>query len=79
MKNQQIETILASWINTGHEFKPGSKLLKHPEYIYRKSGEWKGWNSFLNQSEGSVSFESNKQQDQLEDQVWQLYMSRFHS
>ncbi|MGI2111785.1 hypothetical protein ACRN9C_20725 [Shewanella frigidimarina] len=46
MKNQQIETILASWINTGHEFKPGSKLLKHPEYIYRKSGEWKGWNSF---------------------------------
>lgn len=79
MENQKVETLLASWLNTGHEVSSVSNLPKHPEFIYRKSGEWKGWNSFLKQSKGSASYDKHNQLDLLEDQAWQLYMNRFHS
>ncbi|BDA63089.1 hypothetical protein [Shewanella xiamenensis] len=78
MENQQVETLLASWLNTGHEYNPEFSLFKHPEFIFRKSGEWMGWNSFLGQSEGSASFDNNEKRDHLDNQAWQLYLSRFH-
>lgn len=45
--NQQIETILAAWLSVGNEFNPHNKLYRHPEFIFRKAGEWNGWNDFL--------------------------------
>jgi len=80
MENENaVETLLASWLNTGTEFNPDLNLFKHPEFVFRKSGEWQGWNSFLNVDEGADSYGEHEQQDLIDDLAWQLYISRFHS
>ena len=39
----------------------------NPEYIYRKSGEWKGWNDFLGTAKSDPAYNINIEQDDVED------------
>ena len=49
-------------------------MPKHPEYIYRLSDEWEGWNDFFGISEDSPEFMENLLQDVFEDRVFKLLM-----
>ena len=40
----------------------------HPEFVYRQTGQWKGWTDFL----GSES-EENAERDDLENIAWLIY------
>ena len=42
------------------------RLPKHPEFVYRQSGEWTGWNNFLNVDESDPAFNENIAQDRIE-------------
>ncbi|MDH0450824.1 hypothetical protein [Shewanella sp. GD04112] len=75
---QQIETILAAWLSVGNEFNPHNKLYRHPEFIFRKAGEWNGWNDFFGLSPDADTYEENDRINELENQAWELYKERFH-
>ena len=44
-------------------------MPKHPEFVYRKSGHWKGWAHFLDVAETAESTD----RDTLEDRAWAQY------
>ena len=44
--------ILKRWERDGRKAMPDDKdVPMHPEFIYRKSKEWKGWANFLGNAE----------------------------
>jgi|TARA_R110002020_G_C16268053_1_gene770913 hypothetical protein len=44
-----IQKIINLWEEEGTKSMKleGKMMYKHPEFMYRKSGEWKGWSDFL--------------------------------
>ncbi|BBL92354.1 hypothetical protein VroAM7_50070 (plasmid) [Vibrio rotiferianus] len=68
---------LSSWLSTGKEFNLTTGLPKHPEFLFRISGEWKGWNNFLNISNNHPCYKSNIDQDVIDNLAWQIYRSRY--
>ena len=44
-----IQKIINLWEAEGTQSTciDGTTTYTHPEYMYRKSGEWKGWSDFL--------------------------------
>tara|TARA_B100001540_G_C15262207_1_gene397551 strand:+ start:154 stop:396 length:243 start_codon:yes stop_codon:yes gene_type:complete len=75
MVEQQLTEILNIWLSDGNTMCRNINIPQHPEFIYRKSGDWKGWNDFLGVSPSSVEWNQNKEQDELEDSVWKLYIT----
>lgn len=41
-----VRPIIQTWLKEGHDGMDG-ELPAHPEFVYRLSGEWKGWNEFF--------------------------------
>ena len=41
-----VRLIIQTWLKEGHDGKPG-ELPAHPEFVYRLTDEWKGWNDFF--------------------------------
>lgn len=77
MVTKNAKNLLALWLSVGEEAKGGK--ARHPEFIYRKSGDWTSWNDFLNISEKEPTFNDNSQQDEIENQAWQLYQAHIES
>eukprot|EP00729_Bicosta_minor_P024922 gene24922-5538_t len=51
------------WAHHGEDSMPGTRFMPaHPELVYRRTGEWKGWAHFLGQDTAE-----NRAQDALED------------
>jgi hypothetical protein len=74
MNTKAAKKLLALWLSVGEEHKGGK--ARHPEFIYRKTGDWTSWNDFLKIDEAGPSFQANSQQDEIEVQAWQLYQER---
>lgn len=81
MKNQKVNEILHRWLVEGeedHTTEDGQLIPKCPEFVYRLSGEWKGWSDFLGVDFSSEAYKDNEYRDQLEDQAFALFRSRHH-
>jgi len=74
MNTKEAKNLLALWLSVGEEAKDGK--ARHPEFVYRKTGEWTSWNDFLNVNETNPEFKSNSQQDEIEVKAWELYQER---
>jgi hypothetical protein len=74
VSTKAAQKLLSLWLSVGEEAKGGK--ARHPEFIYRKTGEWISWNDFLNVSKNDKSFKSNCQQDEIDNQAWKLYQVR---
>ncbi|ELA8176643.1 hypothetical protein RGL50_004169 [Vibrio alginolyticus] len=79
MDDQDVQQILANWLNFGSNVDTTTSLPRHPEFIYRKSGNWKGWNHFLQLTPSSPLYAHNARIDQIETEAWNLYIKRYHS
>ena len=44
-------------------------MPRHPEFIYRKSGNWCGWSHFL----GCPNSEENDTRDIVENLAWEIF------
>ena len=65
--DHRITAIIQEWCQFGMDDHPTyENMPKHPEFVYRVSKEWQGWNIFLNVSEQDPSYLINKKRDQLE-------------
>ena len=72
--------IVHEWQTLGFSSNPSNVLVyKHPEFIFRLSGDWKGWNDFLNIKLGSPHYAENEQADLIENLAWSLYLSNHHT
>ncbi len=73
----QIKAVLSEWSLEGGESATDpdlGKMLAHPEYVYRLSGNWPGWSEFLTVSSDSDAeeYEANRIQDALEDKAFDI-------
>jgi hypothetical protein len=66
-KKQGTGDILSSWLREGQDRISGTDMPKHPEFIYRLSGEWEGWSDFL----GSDTDHSAR--DKMENEAFIFY------
>tara|TARA_R100001244_G_scaffold131124_1_gene104008 strand:+ start:149 stop:541 length:393 start_codon:yes stop_codon:yes gene_type:complete len=72
LPENKITAILQEWEASGNDPHPTiADMPKYPEFVFRKSGDWKGWGEFL----GNHS-ESNKTRDLLEDQAFVLWKQK---
>ena len=62
--------ILKKWLKEEH-ITLDDGLPAQPSFVYRKTGEWKGWSDFL----GIATTPENTKQDALEDEAFELYKS----
>ena len=63
---ERVRIVMLEWREVGHTPHPEIPGIPlHPEFVYRESGEWKGWSNFL----GTASKE-NDEQDEVEDVAW---------
>lgn len=46
-KSLTVSEVIQQWIVEGDDCIPGTNMPKHPELIYRRTGEWQGWSDFL--------------------------------
>jgi len=52
------------------------RLPRHPGFVYRNSGDWKGWNHFLGVTDtNSEEYRINEQTDKLEAAAYKIYWS----
>ena len=71
--DQAIGNIIESWFAKGtqaHSTHPHLPL--HPEFIYRLSGEWRGWNDFLGIDTDDQEFDTHRRIDEVEDRAFLL-------
>ena len=74
MAQSEIEQAMAagmSWLYAGTKTKKG--LPVHPEYLYRRSGTWQGWNDFLGVDKKDTNWKKNIQRDKIENFAWKYY------
>jgi hypothetical protein len=58
------------WMKQGEEplmWVDGQPYPMHPEFVYRKSGDWKGWDDFTSPDPDHII------QDHIEDVAWEMY------
>ena len=77
----KIYDILIEWRDHGETIHPGYEgeekaMPLHPEFVYRRAGEWRGWNDFLGVKESDPAFGENQAQDRLEARAWSLYLKK---
>ena len=67
---EKVAAVVRTWDQCGADAKDfDPKMPKHPEFVYRKSGHWKGWAHFLGVAETAESTD----RDTLEDRAWAQY------
>jgi hypothetical protein len=67
---EKVAAVVRTWDQCGADAKDfDPKMPKHPEFVYRKSGHWKGWAHFLDVAETAESTD----RDTLEDRAWAQY------
>ena len=77
MAIKSIESIVKEWETKGNEPHPKNPQLPlHPEFFYRISNQWKGWNDFLDLPTSSPKYEHNLVRDEVESKAWILYQNQ---
>ena len=75
MPNTSSETEAIKILNMWEEFGEESgwfgnpDIPRHPEFIYRISGDWCGWSHFI----GSPNSEENYTRDIVENLAWEIF------
>ena len=62
----EVRLIIRTWLNEGYDGMD-AKLPAHPEFLYRLSGDWKGWNEFLGVTPEKPEWKENRMKDIHED------------
>ena len=75
--DQPIINMMSMWLQEGGvPASVRSDMPSHPEYVYRLSGDWKGWNHFLDLNhddpEYKEYYEAHLRMDRLEDRTFRL-------
>jgi len=75
MSQKRPRNIVLNW------HRNGTKHLKngfpaHPEFIYRLSGEWQGWNDFLGTPKGTPEYRENATLDAIESEAYVLFQKQ---
>jgi hypothetical protein len=79
MTTIKIEDIIKEWEAEGNDNHPKDpKLPLHPELFYRVSGQWKGWNDFLNTPTSSPDYPMHLVRDQMECEAWLIYKQKIN-
>ena len=74
MSDEKIKNILNDWQAKGNDSNPENPAIPlHPEFHYRLTGEWKGWNDFLGVPQCSSIYKENHTLDLMENKAWELY------
>ena len=73
---EQINKIVDIWKTEGKKVMDNGVPV-HPEYMYRLSNEWKGWNDFLGTIYTNFNYAENEMKDELEDSAY-CYMVNGH-
>ena len=71
----KIGAVVREWVQHGHDPHPrwaDGRMPKHPEFVYRLSGEWKGWDYFLLGPDAEPN-PKHRARDELEDEAWRVY------
>ena len=77
--DDKINMVLDVWFQEGIDIIDDSGGVPvHPELIYRLSGEWRGWNHFLEvlPKNNPLEYELNKEKDHLEELAFLKYKAR---
>lgn len=65
-----IGLIIKRWERDGNDTMPDKQdIPAHPEFIYRKTNEWKGWANWL----GTKQNDYDTVRDLLEDKAFELW------
>jgi len=69
---KMVRDIIKKWKMHGDKLHKDPALKKegiprHPEYVYRLDGQWRGWNHFLGTEEADPRYAENEMMDGLED------------
>ena len=72
--NNKVTAVIKTWVEHGHKGKSTDpKQPRHPEFVYRKQGVWKGWSHFLGIDSTHRYFDTNAARDAVEDEAWVEY------
>ncbi len=68
----EIQRIIKLWTIDGYNVIDGTGAIPvHPEFIYRLSGEWVGWNNFFEIEQTDEEYIINFERDLLENIAFQ--------
>jgi len=71
--SEALEPIVDAWFRDGDRSVPDHPgLPQHPEYVYRLSGDWQGWNGFLGVDPGAPEYAHHERIDAIEDRAFRL-------
>ena len=78
----RVESVIHEWETKGNDSRDenGVEMPCSPEYVFRKQGDWKGWNSFLSNVEGECCpdcYEENEVADVIEDIAWKQICHKY--
>ena len=65
------KSIIKTWLKEGYDGADG-KLPAHPEFMFRLSGEWKGWNVFLDVTPDGPEWKENRYCDIFEEAAFRI-------
>lgn len=67
----EIAKVIHAWMTEGDMDHPEHGIPLHPEYVYRLTGDWKGWNHLFNTTpDDQETYEEHRRLDVLEDRAW---------
>ncbi len=69
-----VRLIIQTWLKEGRDGKPG-EVPAHPEFEYRLTGEWKGWNHFYGVSPDQPDWKENRFYEIFEDSAFRIVES----
>lgn len=66
-EQEKILQIISQWREKGYESVNGADDIPcHPEFVFRLSSQWRGWNDFLNIDESDEWYEGYIVRDLIE-------------
>ncbi|MCY4488320.1 MAG: hypothetical protein OXF11_14570 [Deltaproteobacteria bacterium] len=69
-----VREIIRTWLNEGYDDVNG-QLPLHPEFVYRLSGDWTGWNQFRRLPPDHPQWKENLSRDIIEQSAFQIVES----
>ncbi len=75
-EQEKIMQIIAEWRENGYEsVDDADDIPRHPEFVFRLSAQWHGWNDFLDINESDERYEGYIVRDLIENCA---YKQMFH-
>jgi hypothetical protein len=70
---KSIDEVISEWKAHGEDTFDADGIIMpaHPEYVFRLTGEWTGWNDVCGVQEGDEQYEYNLAVDAIENAAWE--------